>query len=96
MCVYLLLQKLVQSCAREEEFSKSNSEFRDPEHFSVNQQPIMVKMMMTVDSVPIESEEERAAHEQDEIAALDAVGDYDANATVMLEDVCLKTLPSRL
>jgi hypothetical protein len=39
------------------------------------------------DSVPIESEEERAAREQDEIAALDAVRDYKANATVMLEDV---------
>jgi hypothetical protein len=39
------------------------------------------------DSVPIESEEERAACEQDEIAAPDAVGDYDADATVMLEDV---------
>ena len=51
-------------------------------------------MMMTVDSVPIESEEERTAREQDEIAALDAVGDYKANATVMLKDVCLKTLSS--
>jgi hypothetical protein len=30
-------------------------------------------------SVPIESEEERAAREQDEIDALDAVGDYEAN-----------------
>ena len=39
------------------------------------------------DQVPIESEEERAASEQDEIAALDAVGDYEADATVMLEDV---------
>ena len=39
------------------------------------------------DSVPIESEEERAAREQDEIAALDAVRDYEADATVMLEDV---------
>jgi hypothetical protein len=39
------------------------------------------------DSVPIESEEERDAREQDEIAALDAVGDYAADATVMLEDV---------
>ena len=39
------------------------------------------------DSVPlemIESEGERAAREQDEIAALDAVGDYEADATVML------------
>jgi hypothetical protein len=36
------------------------------------------------DSVPIESEKERAAREQDEIAALDAVGDYEADATVML------------
>ena len=39
------------------------------------------------DSVAIESEEERAAREQDEIAALDAVRDYEADATVMLEDV---------
>ena len=41
------------------------------------------------DPVPIESEEqcECAAREQDEIAALDAVGDYEADATVMLEDV---------
>jgi len=55
---------------------------------------LTVKMIMTVDSVPIESEEERTAREQDEIAALDAVGDYKANATVMLKDVCLKTLSS--
>ena len=39
------------------------------------------------DSVPIESEEERAAHEEDEMAALDAIGDYEADPTVMLEDV---------
>ena len=39
------------------------------------------------DSVPIELEEERAACEQDEIAVLDAVGDYEADATVMLKDV---------
>jgi hypothetical protein len=39
------------------------------------------------DSVPIKSEEERAAREEDEMAALDAVGDYGADATVMLEDV---------
>ncbi len=39
------------------------------------------------DSVPIESEEERAAREDDEMAALDAVGDYKADPTVMLEDV---------
>jgi len=39
------------------------------------------------DPVPIESEEQCAAREQDEIAALDAVGDYEADATVMLEDV---------
>ena len=35
------------------------------------------------DSVPIESEEERAAREEDEMAALDAVGDYEADPTVM-------------
>jgi hypothetical protein len=39
------------------------------------------------DSVPIESEEERAAREEDEMAALDTVGDYEADPTVMLEDV---------
>ncbi len=39
------------------------------------------------DSVPIESEEERAAREADEMAALDAVGDYEADPTVILEDV---------
>ena len=32
-------------------------------------------------------EEKRAARGQDEIAALDAVGDCEADATVMLEDV---------
>jgi hypothetical protein len=37
--------------------------------------------------VPIELEEERAAREHDEIAALDAVGDYEADQTVTLEDV---------
>ncbi len=47
------------------------------------------------DSVPIELEEERASREKDEMAALDAVGDYEAAPTVMLED-CLKTLSSRL
>jgi hypothetical protein len=39
------------------------------------------------DSVPIESEEERAAREADEMAAIDAVGDYEADPNVMLEDV---------
>jgi hypothetical protein len=39
------------------------------------------------DSVPIESEEERAAREADEMAALDTVGDYEADPNVMLEDV---------
>ena len=39
------------------------------------------------DSVPIESEEERAAREADEMAALDAVRDYEADPSVMLEDV---------
>jgi hypothetical protein len=39
------------------------------------------------DSVPRESEEERAAREADEMDALDAVGDYEADPTVMLEDV---------
>jgi hypothetical protein len=40
------------------------------------------------DSVPIESEEERAAREEDEMAALDPVGDYEADATWRM---CLKT-----
>ena len=39
------------------------------------------------DSVPTESEEERAAREADEMAALDSVGDYEADPNVMLEDV---------
>jgi hypothetical protein len=39
------------------------------------------------DSVPIESEEERAAREAEEMAALDSVGDYEAHPNVMLEDV---------
>ena len=40
------------------------------------------------DSVPIESEEERAAREAaDEMAVLDAVGDYEADPNVMMEDV---------
>ena len=40
------------------------------------------------DSVPIESEEERAAREAaDEMAALDSVGDYEADPNVTLEDV---------
>ena len=39
------------------------------------------------DSVPIESEEERDAREADEMAALDSVGDYEADPNVMLEDV---------
>ena len=38
------------------------------------------------DSVPIESEEERVVREEDEMAALDAVGDYEADPNVMLED----------
>ncbi len=48
------------------------------------------------DSVPIESEEERAAREADEMASLDAVGDYEADPNVMLEnvpqDIVIKTL----
>ena len=39
------------------------------------------------DSVPIESEEERAAREADEMAVFDSVGDYEADPNVMLEDV---------
>ena len=39
------------------------------------------------DSVPTESEEERAAREADEMAALDAVRDYEADPNVMMEDV---------
>jgi hypothetical protein len=39
------------------------------------------------DSVPIESEEERDAREADEMAALDTVGDYEADPNVMMKDV---------
>jgi hypothetical protein len=39
------------------------------------------------DSVSIESEEERAAREVDEMAALDSVGDYEADPNVMQKDV---------
>ena len=39
------------------------------------------------DSVPIESEEERATREADEMAALDSVGNYETDPTVMMEDV---------
>ena len=40
------------------------------------------------DSVPTESEEDRAARKADEMAALDAVRDYEADpSNVMLEDV---------
>ena len=46
-------------------------------------------------TVPIESEEERAAREADEMAALDAVGDYEVDPNTMME-VCLKTSSSRL
>ncbi len=38
-------------------------------------------------SLFIESEEERAAREADEMAALDSVGDYEEDPNVMLEDV---------
>ncbi len=34
-----------------------------------------------------ESEEERAAREAEEMAALDSVGDYEADPNVMLEEV---------
>ena len=48
------------------------------------------------DSVPIESEEERAAREADEMAALNSVGDYEADPNVMMEyvpqDIVIKTL----
>ena len=39
------------------------------------------------ESVPIEKEEERAAREADEMAALDAVGAYEIDPNVILEDV---------
>jgi hypothetical protein len=39
------------------------------------------------DSVPIESEEEHAAREADEMAALDTVRDYEADPNRKLEDV---------
>jgi hypothetical protein len=38
------------------------------------------------DSVPIESEEERAVREAAEMTVLDAVGDYEADPNVMLEE----------
>jgi hypothetical protein len=48
----------------------------DSEDVSVSEQRASASLP---DSVPIESEEERAAREQDEMAALDAVGDYEAD-----------------
>jgi hypothetical protein len=39
------------------------------------------------DSVPIESEEERAAREAGEMTVINDVGDYEADPKVMLEDV---------
>jgi hypothetical protein len=39
------------------------------------------------DCVSIESEEDRAAREAAEMTAIDAVGDYEADPNVMLEDV---------
>jgi hypothetical protein len=39
------------------------------------------------DYVPIESEEERAAREADEMAVISSVRDYEADPNVMLEDV---------
>ena len=39
------------------------------------------------DSVPTESEEERAAREADEMTALDTVRDYESDPNVMLKDV---------
>ena len=49
------------------------------------------------DSVPIELEEERAAREAGEMAALDTVGDYETDPNVILEadvpqDIVIKTL----
>jgi hypothetical protein len=44
------------------------------------------------DPVPIESEEERAAREQDEIAALVAVGTLRQTQLWILWKMCLKTL----
>jgi hypothetical protein len=56
----------------------------DSEDVSVSEQRASASLP---DSVPIETEEECAAREEDEMAALDAVGDYEADPTVMLEDV---------
>jgi hypothetical protein len=56
----------------------------EPDSEDVSQQRASASLP---DSVPIESEEERAARETDEMAALDAVGDYEADQTVLLEDV---------
>jgi hypothetical protein len=51
----------------------------------LNLTSIILSMAKNHDS--IESEEERAAREADEMAALDSVGDYEADPNVMLEDV---------
>jgi hypothetical protein len=56
----------------------------EPDSEDVSEQRVSASLP---DSVPIESEEERAAREEDEMAALDAVGDYDADPNVTLEDV---------
>ena len=50
-------------------------------------QRIRIGIASLPDSVPIELEQELAAREEDEMVVLDAVGDYEADPTVMLEDV---------
>jgi len=56
----------------------------DSEDVSVSEQRASASLP---DSVQIESAEERAAREQDEMAAFDAVGDYEADPTETMEDV---------
>ena len=56
----------------------------DSEDVSVSEQRASASLP---DSVQIESAEERAAREQDEMAVFDAVGDYEADPTETMEDV---------
>jgi ATP-dependent DNA ligase len=56
----------------------------DSEDVSVSEQRASASLS---DSVQIESAEERAAREQDEMAVFDAVGDYEADPTETMEDV---------
>jgi hypothetical protein len=48
ICVANVFQVRLVHASITLEFSKSNSDFRDPKRFSVNLQPIRLKMMMIV------------------------------------------------